>query len=175
MREPFARDSERGNAASRNFASVAAKVTPKNNLQSESKPTHMKTITTPSVLRTFALAATLAALPFAAQASEKSADSAARILAANGAVVIENAGPYVERGTPRVQVSVKLGRPNLELADGTWLYHNRAVEGSAARGTLVVRFDQGRVTDLVSVAPAVVAALRADPRKALPAELVASK
>lgn len=132
--------------------------------------------TTTSLLRTFALMATLAALPFAAQAAEKSTtDSAARILAANGAVAVENAGPYVERGTFRIQVAEKLGRPNLELPDGTWLYHNRTVEGSAARGTLVVRFAKGRVTELAIAAPAVVAALRADPRKPLQAELIASK
>lgn len=132
--------------------------------------------TTTSLLRLFVLVATLAVLPFAAQAAEKSpTDSAARLLAAHGSVAVENAGPYVERGTFRIQVSEKLGRPSLELADGTWLYHHRAVEGSAARGTLVIRFEQGRVVELAIAAPAVVAALRADPRKPLNAALVAAK
>jgi outer membrane protein assembly factor BamE (lipoprotein component of BamABCDE complex) len=129
-----------------------------------------------SLLRTATLITAFTALSALASAAEISAtDSAARILVSNGFVSVQNAGPYVERGTFRIQVSTKLGRPSLALSDGTWLYHGRTVEGSSARGTLIVRFNNGRVVDLAIATPAVVAALQADPRKPLNAELVASK
>jgi hypothetical protein len=132
----------------------------------------MKTTTAASLL----LAATVAlASPFAAAKEPSPSDRAAQLLAAKGTVPVQAAGPHVERGTFRIQLSTKLGRPDLVLSDGTWLYHNRTVEGSNARGTLVVRFDKGRVSDLALVTPAVVAALRADPRQPLPAEIVATK
>jgi hypothetical protein len=90
-------------------------------------------------------------------------------------VPVQAAGAHVARGTFRIQVSTKLGRPDLELADGSWLYHGRTIAGSSARGTLVVRFAQGRVSELALVTPAVVAALRADPQRPLGNELVAAK
>jgi hypothetical protein len=98
------------------------------------------------------------AAPFARAAS----DSAAELLARNGAIPLKQAGPYVEPGTLRVQVEAKLGRPDLTLNDGTWLYQNRHVGESTATGTLVVRFTGGRVSSLTLATPAVIAALRAD-------------
>ncbi len=74
---------------------------------------------------------------------------------------MRNAGPYVEPGTYQIQVSTALGRPTHLLADGTWLYADFAVEASRARGTLVVRFAQGRVSTLTLVSPSVATALRA--------------
>lgn len=99
-------------------------------------------------------------------------DRAAHLLAHHGAVPVQAAGPYVSPGTFRIQVFVKLGRPDVVLANGTWLYHGRAIEGSAASGTLVIRFEQGRVSELSLASPAVIAALRANPRQPLPSEHV---
>jgi hypothetical protein len=48
-----------------------------------------------------------------------------------------------------------------------WLYEGRSIEGSGAVGTLVVRFKDGRVSELALVTPAVVASLRSNPTKAI--------
>jgi hypothetical protein len=91
-------------------------------------------------------------------------DRATQLLNSSGAISIKAAGPYVENGTYQIQVAAKLGRPNVILGDGAWLYNNFAVADSNATGTLVVRFDQGRVVDLSLVTPAVVAAMRSNRR-----------
>ena len=102
----------------------------------------------------------------AAPKSETPIDTAAQLLAQHGVISISHVGPYVEPGTFRVQVSAKLGQPDLALADGTWMYHDRRLEGSQAEGTLVVRFVQSRVSALSLVTPAVALAMRTPlPRK----------
>jgi len=88
------------------------------------------------------------------------ADPAVAQLARTGTVSLKAAGPYVEIGTYAIQVSTKLGKPNFSLSDGTWLYEGRAIEGSNATGTLVVKFKDGRVSDLALVTPAVAIAMR---------------
>jgi len=109
----------------------------------------------------------LAASCFAAAPdSAPAADRAAALLATHGRLAVTDAGPFVAPGTFRVQVAAKLGRPDLTLPDGTWLYHGHRVPDSEARGTLVVRFDAGRVRDLALVTPAVVAALQSAPARA---------
>jgi hypothetical protein len=89
-------------------------------------------------------------------------DAVAEELARRGCVAVHGAGDYVERGTMRIQVLAKLGKPDLVTAEGAWVYHRRAVTGSAARGWLVVQFDGGRVSELALATPAVVAAWRED-------------
>lgn len=132
--------------------------------------------TSHSFLSTMFAAATLALLPALAVATDPvSTDEAARVLATTGIVTVKNAGPYVERGTYRIQVSTTFGRPSLVLPDGTWLYRGRAIKDSDARGTLVVRFHDGRVSELALATPVVIAALQADPRKPLNGELFAAK
>ena len=132
----------------------------------------MKTIAV-STLRTAALAAALLLLPAVASAKDSAtADRAESLLAGRGSIPVEAAGPYVEVGTYRIQVAVKLGRPAARLPDGTWLYENFVADGSNARGTLVVRFAQGRVSSLMLATPAVVAALRSTPQ---PGVLVAQQ
>ena len=104
--------------------------------------------------------AALLALPSLASAQASSpTDRAAELLARNGSVRVNAAGPYVQTGTFAIQVAAKLGQPSARLVDGTWLYHNHALAGSDARGTLIVRFNQGRVSELTLVTPAVAAAL----------------
>jgi len=119
----------------------------------------MKTTSHPS-LRLSLLALVLAASAAVLSAKPvETTDRAARLLAQQGRVVLENAGPFVEHGTYLVQVAVKLGRPHARLADGTWLYHHRRIEGSAAEGTLVVRFTNDRVSELALVTPTIATAL----------------
>ena len=125
-------------------------------------------------LRLTALAATLTFVTARVFAQDNSsADRAAQGLALTGSVLVKNAGPYVEVGTFRIQVAVKLGQPTAKLADGTWLYQHYQVEDSAAAGTLVVRFDQGRVCQLSLITPAVATAMTA-PKRASDRILVAA-
>jgi hypothetical protein len=130
----------------------------------------------PAFLHTAAVAAMLFVTSHASSAESIGVpDSAMERLATSGAVLVKTAGSYVEKGTFRIQVSTKLGRPTTILPDGTWLYENRAVQESNARGTLVVRFNQGRVSELALVTPAVATAMQADPHKPLGSYLVATK
>jgi hypothetical protein len=117
----------------------------------------------PSLPRVFAfviLSAACTSFVPAAPAPETRLDPAAQTLARHGAVPVLRAGPFVAPGTFRVQVSTKFGRPDVVLADGTWLYHDRRIEGSDTDGTLVIRFERNRVSSLTLVTPAVATALR---------------
>jgi hypothetical protein len=131
----------------------------------------------PSSFRLAALAALLSFPLLVSGAETPVPDSAAQLLARHGQVTVLTAGPYVQPGTYRIQVSAKLGQPDARLPDGTWLYHHRRIDGSDAGGTLVVRFTQGRVQSLTIATPAVVAALRqAAPKPGTPAhDLLATK
>jgi hypothetical protein len=111
-------------------------------------------------LRVAAFVATLSVLP---AAFAENSDAASRQLAAAGLVSVNAVGPYVNVGTCRVQVSAKLGHPTSTLSDGTWLYDGFAAKESQAKGTLVVRFANGRVRSLSLASPAVVTALRSKP------------
>ena len=109
--------------------------------------------------RAAALAATLLILPgFAATKDSPATDRAAELLRTTGRLSVQAAGPHVEVGTYLIQVSVMLGRASATLPDGTWLYDNFVPENSAAKGTLVVRFTKGRVSDLSLVTPAIATA-----------------
>ena len=133
----------------------------------------MKT-TLASALRTAALATTLLALPALASAMNNAAtDRAAEMLAVKGSIPVSSAGPYVQAGTFRIQVITKLGRPETTLSDGTLLYPNFSADGSDASGTLVVRFNQGRVSELALVTPTVATAM-VTPKKPSGRVLVAS-
>ena len=135
----------------------------------------MKTISAFS-LRTVAVAATLFVTSTVFSAESTSVlDPAMERLATTGVIPVKTAGSYVEKGTFRIQVSTKLGRPTTVLPDGTWLYENRTIEESKARGTLVVRFNQGRVSELALVTRAVAMAMQAEPHQPLESYLVATK
>lgn len=109
-----------------------------------------------SALRTVALVSVLLFVPGIAAAKDPAAsDSAAGLLATAGTVPVKAVGPYVEIGSFRIWVATKLGQPSATLADGTWLYRNRSIDGSDVRGTLVVRFVHGKVSELSLVSPRV--------------------
>jgi hypothetical protein len=136
----------------------------------------MTTITSSfRLVRFSALTVLLAALPLAASAMETPADNAAHLLAATGSVALKAAGPYVEVGTFRVQVAAKLGQPAIRLTDGSWLYKNFEVNNSDASGTLLVRFAEGRVSELALVSPATVVALQSTPKSAPGRILIAAQ
>lgn len=113
-------------------------------------------------LRAAALAVTLLVLP---SGFAQTNDRAAQILAATGSVRLAAVGPYVAVGTYLIQVSTKLGSPSSILPDGTWLYEGFTIDDSNASGTLVVRFQEGRVSSLSLASPVVVIALRTQTRK----------
>ena len=121
----------------------------------------------------FLLLTSTAALASAGD-SPSANDAALQKLVRHGSIPVAQAGPYVAPGTFRIQVSLKLGRPDLVLADGTWLYDNRRIAGSEAAGTLVVRFNGGRVSALTLVTPAVATALRTEAQQPGDASRVAT-
>lgn len=68
-------------------------------------------------------------------------------------IPVQAAGDYVERGTMRIQVATKLGRPAAVTADGAWVYRNQMVAGTERHGSLLVRFERGRVSELALITP----------------------
>jgi len=118
-----------------------------------------------SVPRAAAVASALLLVSITASGKNTApADSATRLLATSGVVPVEAAWPYCANtltttpvlvGSSRSRVSLTLGRPSEVLADGTWLYRNYSVNESAASGSLVVRFEHGRVAELLLVSPKV--------------------
>jgi hypothetical protein len=116
-------------------------------------------ITLSSLLCAAAAAAALLLVPVIAPAADRPADPAAQMLAASGVVPVKDAGLYVHAGSYRIHVWTMLGKPTEVLPDGTWFYKDFSAQASAAHGTLVVRFDQGRVTQLSLVTPAVALAM----------------
>jgi hypothetical protein len=107
------------------------------------------------ILRTAALAAVLPLIPLVASAADNASngsDEAQKIMNLAGSLEVQSAGrtvgDYVEIGAWRETVSSRLGKPNLALADGTWLYYEFSVDDSIAKGILVVRFNKGCVTEL---------------------------
>jgi hypothetical protein len=116
-----------------------------------------------TILLLSAFVAALAASASLASANPASADSSdaqmTRTLAVAGQIAVANVGDYVETGSFRVWVSSHLGRPDHVLPDGTWLYENRQVQGSAVGGTLAISFANGRVNAMRLLSPATETAL----------------
>ena len=157
---------------------------------SPNRTARLKTISAMNVvtiasLRAAACGAALLLIPAIASARGTApADSAAHLFATTGIVPVVAAKPYralspaassVQIGTWQTNVSLRLGRPSAVLDDGTWLYRNFTVDGSVARGTLVVQFAHGDVSQLSLVSPAVEAAMLTTPAGAKGRTQVASK
>lgn len=122
------------------------------------------------------LAASLAAPLSAADRTPANVDRATQLLATQGSIPVQAAGRYVQPGSFRIHVSAHLGRPDLRLPDGTWIYQNRQVNDSGATGALVVRFNpEGRVSSLSLATPTVVAALRQAPARGSDSDRVAQR
>lgn len=112
-----------------------------------------------STLCAAALTSALFLMPAAPPVAGSATDPVAEMLAVSGVVPVKDAGPYVRVGSYRVHVWAMLGRPSSILPDGTWLYKGFSAKGSAARGTLVVRFNSGQVIQLSLIPPAVAMAM----------------
>jgi hypothetical protein len=116
-----------------------------------------------SLLRPLTLSVAISLLALTASARGQGADPAAQLLSRHGSIPLTAFGDYVEIGTYAIQVAVKMGAPSSRLSDGTWLYEHRLISNSNAEGTVVVRFNEGRVSSLSLATPATVARLRATP------------
>ncbi len=114
-----------------------------------------------SSLRFLSAASTAFLVSALALSASPNRPAAADPLTAHGAILVDAAGPYVERGTYRIQVLAKLGEPSARLKDGTWLYERFSAREGSLKGTLVIRFRDGQVQHLALATPATVAALRA--------------
>ena len=74
-------------------------------------------------------------------AGERAIDQVAAIVPANG--------DLVTRGVSRIMVSMRLGRPDIVLSDGNWLYRDYHFdEANATLGALIVRFTNNCVSSL---------------------------
>lgn len=132
---------------------------------------------TRNVIRPLALVAALAGLSATSRANLITAgdtDRACQIMDAKGYVALSSVGPGVEVGASKETVSKTLGRADVALPDGSWMfYRNFYVDHSIAHGTLVVAFSSGRVSALRLVTPLVAVALVAHPDRAPNGALVA--
>jgi hypothetical protein len=132
---------------------------------------------TRNVIRPLALVAALAGLSATTRASLMTAgdaDRACQIMDAKGSVTLASVGPGVEVGASKETVSRVLGRADVALRDGSWMfYRNFYVDHSIAHGSLVVSFSSGRVSALRLVTPLVAVALVAHPEGASNRALVA--
>lgn len=85
-------------------------------------------------------------------------------------------GDFVTLGTSRIMVSMRLGSPNVVLADGSWVYRNYSAQRDAAdpgyTGNLVVRFSRDEVSALTLTDNATVTALRGLPRQPAPLKVL---
>jgi hypothetical protein len=136
-------------------------------------PTVMNT-NTQSVLRTglVALSLVLAQVSLAAAPS----DPAALKLARYGSVPVESAGPAVQIGAPKEEVSLTIGSPSRILRDGRWIFfRNFWVDQSLAHGSLVVAFKDGKVSELRIVTPSEGIALCNAKRGAASTVLIAAR
>lgn len=114
-----------------------------------------------STLRIGAVFSAVVLLPFSASAKDAaSIDRETPLFASLESIPVSAAGPYVQVGTYRVQVMVKLGRPSTRFTNDTWLYENFETESGSVRGTLIVQFKEGCVRSLSLADPAQIAALR---------------
>lgn len=85
---------------------------------------------------------------------ERAIDQVAAVVPANGDLVI--------RGVSRIMVSMRLGRPDIVLPDGNWLYRDYHFdEANATVGALIVRFTNNYVSSLSIANHQTVVALRA--------------
>lgn len=91
---------------------------------------------------------------------------------------LDQAGRYVERGTPRIQVLAKLGKPAERLGEDIWLYRDiepaPGYRADASCRTLMVTFREGQVARLQLVNRPMVARVAADLRRAESAPVVAA-
>jgi len=94
------------------------------------------------------LIAAFVLLNLALASRSSAADTASLGLAQHGEIPVATAGPYVEIGSARILVFVKLGPPTTRLRGDIWLYRGYQVAESEAAGILAVHFVDGKVSRL---------------------------
>ncbi|MBA4136875.1 MAG: hypothetical protein C0518_06120 [Opitutus sp.] len=116
-------------------------------------------LTLRSVLTLLALSCSL---PLVASAADRSALPGGFVLINRVEARVHANGDSIGVGDGRINVQLRLGAPTRILPDGSWLYsHYRAAatDGREFTGSLVVRFENSRVTALVLADRATVTAL----------------
>jgi hypothetical protein len=117
-------------------------------------------------LRLVTLTTALFVLPLiSAKAPSAAPDLAASALARVGSIPVKTAhhdefGDSVGIGSSPNLVIFRLGKPNVMLRDGTWMYRGCTVDLSEGTGTLVISFSKNRISQLTLVTPAVELAMR---------------
>jgi hypothetical protein len=133
---------------------------------------------TQSVLRSglIALSLILASVSYATVPESASSDHAAVKLNLYGSVPIDSVGPNVRIGASKADAALTLGYPSRVLSDGRWIiFRDFWVDHSTAHGSLVVRFEGGKVSELMIVTPAKGVALCRMTERSSNAELTALK
>ncbi len=88
---------------------------------------------------------------FARDTDSKPVDRAGELLARHGYLHVKSAGPTIVRGTYRTEVLLRMGRPEHITADGAWLYPRYEVKDSRTNGTLVLRFEDEAISELILI------------------------
>ncbi len=91
-------------------------------------------------------------------------DPAARLLKKNGLIVVSAVDDNIRSGSSRETVIERLGQPTSTMEDGTLLYSDFSVLESGASGILAIRFNGDSVNEMRLCTPAVIKALKANPK-----------
>jgi hypothetical protein len=120
--------------------------------------------------------ASLAALCLILSPSSRAADRAAQVMASQGSVSVSNIGPSVSIGSTKAEVSSAIGKADLVLPDGSWMFRRSFyVDNSAANGSLVVAFSKGKVSSLHLLSPFEAVGMASKPQTNYEATILASR
>lgn len=132
-----------------------------------------------TLIRSTALAAVffaVSATTHAVESTGKDVDRPCQIMDATGSLSIANVGGEVRLGSGKASVSKNIGRPDLVLPNGAWMfYKNFYVDHSIAHGSLMVSFRDDRVTALRLVSPSVAVAMVSHPGRNSGETVIASR
>lgn len=115
-----------------------------------SKTTIMKSL----LLRLTLIAAILGSIAITSSVARDNTtkpDRAAELLAQYGYLLVKSAGPTIVPGTYQTEVLLRMGKPETITADGAWLYPNYEVRNSRINGTLVMRFEDDAISELILI------------------------
>lgn len=103
--------------------------------------------------------------------------AAGEMTVASVPATIQANGDTVAPGATRIAVSLRLGKPGAVLPDGSWVYRGytgRFGEAATVNGSLIVRFQDGKVSTLSLADRLTVVALSRRPASPTDRQLVAA-
>ncbi len=104
-----------------------------------------------TILPRLALIAILSLSSAFARDTGSTTDRAAKMMAQHGYLLVKSAGPTIAAGTYRTEVLLRMGKPEHITADGAWLYPNYEVKNSRINGTLIMRFQDDAISELLLI------------------------